>query len=148
MRRELLELVCDTCGRGDREPGVMVATRRVAVDGVTVESEVCEKCWAELMAVFAAFATHGRKVPARTRVKDAVELPGTSWRWSAHALQRLGERKLDPMEVVRMLAAPDVTRPGNASDLTVCEGRKVKAVVARERGIVITVARQGDQDLE
>lgn len=146
-QREITELVCDACGRSDQGPhAVTVLTRQVAVDGVAVEAELCDDDWAGLMASFAVFATHGRRVPTKTRVVGAKQLPGSEWRWSAHALVRLGERKIDPMQIVKMLEAPEVTRPGNATDLTICEGKGLKAVVAFERGIVITVARHDETD--
>lgn len=146
--RKVVELVCDVCNRSDAEGGVEVLTRVVAIDGTQVEAEICGEDWAGLMEAFAVFAIHGRKVPVKTRVVGAKQIPGSDWRWSAHALIRLGQRKIDPMEVVKMLAAPQVTRPGNASDLTICEGKGLKAVVAFDRGIVITVARHSESDGE
>jgi hypothetical protein len=41
---------------------------------------------------------------------------------------------------------PTTIRPGNASDLEIRERGKLKAVVAPDRGIVITVARREEAD--
>lgn len=143
--RKVIELICDVCGRGE---GADVETRRVGVDGVTVEAEVCATDWAGLMESFVVFARHGRKVPTKTKVTGAVPFPGTSWKFSAHALKRLGERKIDPTEIVRVIDNPGLTRPGNATDLEIRESRTLKAVVAPERGIIITVARHDESDGE
>jgi hypothetical protein len=59
---------------------------------------------------------------------------------------RLAERHLDPVEIVKVIDDPTTIRPGNASDLEIRERGKLKAVVAPDRGIVITVARREEAD--
>lgn len=149
MKKEIPYLICDVCGRSelDNDPAeLQIETHRITFDGTTIEGDVCKVDTDGLLASFAVFATHGRKVPTKTKVVGAKPFPGTSWRFSAHALIRLGERKIDPMEILPVIDKPTVTRPGNASDLQIRERGNLKAVVAPERGIVITVARTDERD--
>ena len=74
--------------------------------------------------------------------------PGTTWRFTSHALIRCGERNLDPLEIVRVLDDPTLTRPGKASDQEIRERNGVKAVCVPERGIVLTVARKGEEAVD
>jgi hypothetical protein len=139
--RQEVVLVCDVCGiEGDPD----VETRRIGVEGIEVEAEICGKDWAELLAVFAVFARAGRQVPARTKLRNVKAMPGTAWRFTSHALIRCGERNLDPAEIVSVIEDPSVTRPGRASDQEIRERNGVKAVVVPERGVVVTVARKGE----
>jgi hypothetical protein len=142
-RREILIPVCDVCGvEGDG-----VETRRMGVDGVWVEAEVCAADWAEILKGIAAMARVGRELPRRTRIKGTAKpWPGTAWRFTDHALMRLAERHLDPVEIVKVIDDPTTIRPGNASDLEIRERGKLKAVVAPDRAIVITVARREEAD--
>lgn len=143
--RQVVTLLCDLCGHSEHETAG-VQTRRIAVEGRASEAEVCDGCWSTILAGFAFFATKGRAVPSRTRVKSAKAWPGSSWRFTAHALIRCGERDLDPLEVVKAIEDPSITRPGRASDQEIRERGYLKAVVVPERGIVITVARKGEDD--
>jgi hypothetical protein len=146
MRREIPRLECDVCGRDDSDPDVGVETHRVTFDGVTIEGELCKRDLDGLLGSFAVFATHGRKVPTKTRVVGAKAFPGTEWRFSSHALKRLGERKIDPVEIIAVIDNPTITRPGNATDLEIRERGRLKAVVAPERAIVVTVAKTDERD--
>jgi hypothetical protein len=143
--RQVVTLICDLCEYSEGETAG-IAARRIVVEGRASEAEVCESCWSTLMAAFAFFATKGRRVPTRTRVKSANGWPGSTWKFTPHALIRCGERDLDPLEIVKAIDDPTVTRPGRSTDLEIRERGYVKAVVAPERGIVITVARKGEDD--
>jgi len=147
VRREIPYLVCDVCGADELgDPAAGIATHRIAFDGVGIEGDVCKVCTDDLLVGFAKFAQHGRKVQTRTRVADAVAFPGTAWKFSSHALQRLGERRLDPLLVLAAADEPAVTRPGRNLDLEVSTRGKVKAVVAPDRGIIVTVALTDEDD--
>jgi hypothetical protein len=147
VKREIPYLVCDVCDRSELDdPTLGIETHRITFDGVTIEADVCKTDTDGLLATFAVFAKHGRQVPTKTKIVGAKPFPGTSWRFSSHALIRLGERKIDPTEILPVLDDPTLTRPGNASDLQIRERGRLKAVVAPERGIVITVARSDEAD--
>lgn len=140
--RKITVLVCDDCGSD--ELGA-VETHQVTVDGRAIEAEICQRCWQKLCAAFAAFATHGRALPLRTPAR-AKPFPGTTWKFSSHALVRLGERHIDPMEILPVVEDPTITRPGRASDLEIREKGNLKVVVAPERGVIITVAKRSEDD--
>lgn len=144
-KREVIDLVCDVCGKDQNQ--TVVATRRVVVDGTAVEAEVCDSDWAEVLAAFAVFAKAGRPLKTKTRTPGAKEYPGTEWRFSSHALIRLGERKIDPLKAVACAERPDLTRPGNAADLEIRQKGRLKVVVAPERAVIITVAHH-DEELD
>lgn len=146
VQRRTVVLVCDLCGR-ESDGNQEVETRQVMVGRVGAEAEVCAPCWSDLLAAFAPMATAGRPLPLRTpRLRSVKGYPGTSWRFSSHALIRCGERNVDPTEVVRVIEDPTLVRPGRASDQEIRERGTLKAVVVPERGIVVTVARKGEGD--
>lgn len=150
MKRSRIELVCGFCGKG-QDDGAVVDTHRLGVDGTAYDEEVCDPCWDRLLVHFAPFATTGRKVPKTAakkarRPRDAVAFPGTQWRFSSHAMMRLGERKIDPVELLKMIDSPTVVRPGNSDDVEIREGARLKAVVAPERFVIVTAAHH-DEDL-
>jgi hypothetical protein len=139
-------LVCDLCEQ-DATDSLPVQTRQVIVDGQGVEAEVCDPCWSTFLGDFASFAVKGRPLPPRTpRLKSAKAIPGSTWRFTSHALIRCGERNMDPAEIVQAIENPTLTRPGRASDQEIRERGYIKAVVVPERGIVVTVARKGEDD--
>lgn len=147
MKRQIPYLVCDVCGVDElADPAAGISTHRIGFDGVTLEAEVCKRDTDDLLVAFARFASHARKVPNRTRIADAVAYPGTAWKFSSHALERLGSRKMDPLLVLAAADDPQVTRPGRASDLEVRQRGKVKAVVAPERGVIVTVAHVDEEE--
>src|SRR6187402_1534480 len=120
-RQEVI-LICDVCDDGEgSEFATDVETRRIGVEGVEVEAEICARHWEDLLSGFAVFATKGRPVPARTRLRGVKAYPGTTWRFTSHALIRCGERDLDPVEIVSVLDDPTMTRPGKASDQEIRE---------------------------
>lgn len=141
--KKVVVLQCDGCGT--EVPGE-VQTRQISVDGRAVEAEQCSVCWSKVCTAIAVFATHGRPLPLRTPVRGAKPWPGTTWKFSGHALQRLGERGIDPAEIVKVIEDPTISRPGRASDLEIRERGSYKAVVAPARGIVITCARRAEDD--
>lgn len=146
VQRRRVILVCDLCAR-DAEVTREVHTRRVVVETFGSEAEVCDPCWSGILAAFAPMATAGRPLPMRTpRLRSAKSVPGTTWRFSSHALIRCGERNMDPSEIVQAIEDPTLVRPGRSSDQEIRERGYVKAVVVPERGIVVTVARKGEGD--
>lgn len=141
--RQLVVLVCDVCERdADQVDGV--ETIRVEIDGVAVEAELCAEDRGRLLESFAVFAAKGRPVPRRTKLRNVKPWPGTTWRFTSHALIRCGERNLDPLEITSVLDDPALTRPGKASDQEIRERNGIKVVCVPERGIVVTVARKGE----
>lgn len=141
-QRQVIVLICDLCGH-DQDETEGIETRRITVELDTAEAEVCTSCWSTSLAHFAYFATKGRPVPRTTR-KSGKPFPGTTWRFTAHALIRLGERKIDPLEVVPVLDDPTTVLPGRTADSLIHERGTLKAVVVPDRGLVITVARRGE----
>ena len=137
-------LVCDVCEK-DENQVTGIETRRLSINGIVAEAEICDTDWQPIVAAFAVFARAGRQLPQRTRVPKAKAMPGTNWRFADHALVRLGERHIDPIEILKVVDDPSITRPGNASDLEVRERNGLKAVVAPDRGIIITVAKRGEE---
>jgi hypothetical protein len=145
--RQTVIFVCDLCGKDSAE-SPNVETHRIGLDGVEVEAEACESCWEGVVAAVAVLGRAGRQVPARTRIRNVKPWPGSTWRFTSHALIRCGERHLDPLEIVRVLDDPSITRPGKASDQEIRERNGVKAVCIPERGIVLTVARKGEEAVD
>lgn len=143
-RREVVSLVCDMCGK-DAAEVVGVETRRVQIDGIAVEAEICDGDYQPILEAFAVFARAGRELPRKTPTRGAKAYPGTHWKFSDHALMRLAERHLDPLQIVKVCDSPEITRPGNASDLEIRERNGLKAVVAPERLVIITVARKDEE---
>ncbi len=145
--RRTVVLVCDLC-ESEQNDSVDVQTRTVIVDGQGAQAEVCDPCWETFLASVAFFATRGRALPPRTpRLRGVKSFPGSTWRFSAHALIRCGERNMDPGEIVAAIDDPTIVRPGRASDQEIRERGSIKAVVVPERGIVVTVARKGEDDV-
>lgn len=136
-------LVCDQCGQDENQVDG-IETIRVEIDGHAVEGELCSGDRGRLLEAFAAFATSGRPVPRTTKLRQVKPWPGSTWRFTSHALIRCGERNLDPLEIVAVLDDPAVTRPGKASDQEIRERNGVKVVCVPDRGIVVTVARKGE----
>lgn len=148
VEKRTVVLVCDLCG-SDADGIREVQTRRINVDGIGAEAEVCAPCWSGLLAAFAPMATAGRALPLRTPgVRTAKHFPGSTWRFSSHALIRCGERNMDPAEIVAAIEDPTLVRPGRSSDQEIRERGYIKAVVVPDRGIVVTVARKGEDDAE
>lgn len=69
-----------------------------------------------------------------------VATAASGWVFAAHALERLAERQLDAVAVLRAVQDPAVTRPGERPEAEVRERDGVQAVVVPERRLIITVA--------
>lgn len=149
-RRERVVLECDMCGR--HEDQVPVDTHTVTVDGHGVEAEVCDECWAKkVVALLAGLSRVGRPASRRKQRQPKIEAhpwPGSSWKFTSHALRRIGERHLDPMQVVEAAEDPTQTYPGKLPESTVHRRGQVKAVVNADRRIIITAALRGEDDEE
>lgn len=139
-RKEVV-LVCDQCGA----EGGMVQTYRVTVGGVTVEAENCDDCWASLAAAFGAWARSGRTIPPRRTPRGAA-WPGTPWKFTHHAMERMGQRHINPDRVLGALDDPEVVRPGNGAGEEVRVRGRIKVVCNPERWTVLTVADREQED--
>lgn len=137
QRREVV-LVCDFCGT----EGKMVETHRLAVDGTARDAEACDTCWSSTLASFAQWATAGRAPSVRkAKVADIVAWPGTEWRFTNHAMQRMGERRVKPLDVLKVIAAPEIKRPGEEADVEIWQRGDTKIYVIPDRQIIKTVAK-------
>jgi hypothetical protein len=145
-RQEVI-FVCDVCEL-DQGATSGIETRRIVLDGVGVEAEVCDGCYEGIAAALSPFVRKGRPIPSRTRLRSLKSVPGSSWRFTSHALIRCGERDLDPSEIVRVIEDPTVTRPGKASDQEIRERNGIKAVVVPDRSVIVTVARKGEEAVD
>ena len=138
-KREVVVLVCDLCESDD-----LVDTHCVIVDGHAVELEACDPCWADIMEGFAGVARVGRKVKAkRVKKSEVVPFPGESWSFRHHALIRIGERQLNPVDVAKAADDPEVTHAGRAPGTEVHIRKGIKVVVRPEQRLIITA---GDRD--
>ena len=146
--RQVVVDVCDRCGRA--APLAVVSTHRLALDGHTVEFEACERCWSDTLGTLAWIGKAGRKVPRPYRkvapIADAVPWPGTPWVFTSHALIRLGERKLSPLDVIGAAENPEHTYPGEIPESEVRVRGRIKAVVSTERHIIITAANKDTEE--
>lgn len=140
--REIVVWTCDVCGTED-----LVDTHIVTVDGHSVEGEACDKCWQAAIAGFAKFANAGR-VPELTKVsakKQVMAFPGESWKFTAHALKRMGERHISPVDAARAADDPEIVTPGlNGSGEVRIKG-KVKVIVKPEGRLIITAAKRDEE---
>ena len=143
-RRVLLE--CDVCNRTE-DDSALVITRHIAIDRKEFEFEACDDCWSgRILAAFAVVGPLARKVTAK-RAKAArpgAAYPGTDWRVTFHCLQRMGERKLDPTDVIEAADNPTQTWPGNpdesGEDAEVRVRGTIKALVDPVTRTIITAA--------
>lgn len=140
--KTIITYSCDKCGSED---GVL--SKRMTIDDHTVEVDSCMSCWQKTLAVFADWATHGRRL-SKTRVKGKLMASPveSSWKWTSHALQRAGERHVDPKAVLLTVESPTLTRPGETADSEVRLRGGVKVVVLPERGVIVTVAHANEID--
>lgn len=144
---EVVILVCDECGEEDGGAGGKVATRRIVVEETAAEAELCEDDWRTILVAVAVFARVGRPLPLKSVTgRRTKAFPGMGgWKFSDHALIRMGERHINPLEVLPVIEDPEVVRPGNAGDLEIRQRSGLKAVVAPERGVIITVAHVDEE---
>lgn len=137
--KRIVTLVCDVCGTDD-----MVETHTISVDLTTVEGEACLTCWQSILEKFAVFAKAGRqpkpiKVSKRSEI---VDFPGESWRFTAHSLVRMGERRLNPHAVAMAADQPEITHAGRDADSEVRIRGKIKVVVSPRRRVILTAGRR------
>jgi hypothetical protein len=140
--KRTIVLTCDQCGSED-----LVQTQRITVNGKTADAEMCDKCWAKLLTAFGGFISAGREVPVG-RIPRVVEFPGVSWKFTHHALERMGQRRLNPAQIVQVIEDPEVVRPGNRANLEIRQAYGIKAVVAPDRHSIVTVAHVDEDDEE
>jgi hypothetical protein len=147
MKREVVRLVCDLCQLDEIETDG-VETRRLRLDRNEIECEVCHACWVRAVKHLLPLVKSGRQAKhSRTRTRTrtvsdgAVRMPGTDWRFTSHALERIGERRLDPVRVVEVADHPAQTRPSTSLvEAMVHECNDVHVVVIASRKIIITAA--------
>jgi hypothetical protein len=139
-QRRVVTLVCDLCGAED-----IVETHRITVDGTSRDAEACDTCWSNIMAAFAGFAATGRE-PEKKRYKkdELLEWPDTPWKFTNHAMLRMGERRVSPAAVLRVIKEQEIRRPGKHDGEEIWQRGSVKIVVDPTRQIVTTVARTVD----
>lgn len=153
--REVVVNVCDLCHKDDGEGDLVVQTHTLVVDGVAVEAEVCVTCWWMAVKYIQPLVEVGRPAKGRRkqgvvvqhlpRKREAVEWPGSAWAFTSHALQRMGERRLKPMDVLAVADKPEIVRPGKQDDhVRVHEGRGLKVIVDTRDMVIVTAA--GDED--
>lgn len=142
--REVVTLVCDRCGKSEDE--AKIETHTVYVDGVGMEAEVCNPCWG--VALRALYKIEGRAPTVKkvTQRKNIVEWPGEEWRFTNHALVRMGERHVSPADVIEVVENATNTRPAREPGLEVRSRYEVKAVVNVEKRIVLTVAKRDEEE--
>ena len=120
----------------------MVETHRVNVDGTARDAEACDTCWSKTLALFATWAIAGREPTIkRSKVTDLVEWPDTPWRFTSHAILRMGERFVKPHDVLKVIAMPEIKRPGEAADEEIWQRGNTKIVVIPDRQVIKTVAK-------
>lgn len=146
--RTVVTLECDLCHRDETETDG-VETHRVTVDGNAVEAEACLECWARAIACLDWFARAGRAPePKRLRIvsRDPVPWPGEAWQFTSHALVRIGERFLNPVDVIRVADHPATTYPGVKEGLLVCVGKGgLKVVVNPSRRTIVTASSREEE---
>src|SRR4051794_948495 len=112
-QRRIVTWICDLCGGTNN-----VSTHTVVVDNHAVEFEADPKCWQAILTSIAKVDKVGRQPgkafsERKPRQRKPVPFPGQSWEFTFHALERMGQRKLNPVEVVAVAENPEVTAPGN-----------------------------------
>jgi hypothetical protein len=137
--RKIIVDVCDLCGGDD-----MVETHCMTIDGTSVEAEACVPCWQKVIENLAVFSRVGRRPQPKkvTARKEIVAFPGESWRFTSHALIRLGERHISPCEAALAAEEPEIAHPGRDGRSEVRIKDKVKVVIDVRKRLVLTVSRR------
>lgn len=127
----------------------MVETHRLNIDGKAVEAEACLTCWQKVVENIAVFSVVGRPVTPTRKVKkaDIVPFPGESWKFTSHALIRLGERHLDPSQAAFAAEKPQVSRPGRNPGTLIHTTGPIKVAIDPTRRLILTVAKRAE-DIE
>lgn len=137
-QRRTVVLVCDLCG----SEGDMVETHRIVIDGTARDAEACESCWSRTIALFATWATAGRAPSLKkSKLTELHSWPDTEWRFTSHAMQRMGERHVKPLDVLKVIAQPEIKRPGDAADEEIWQRGNTKIVVVPARQAIKTVMK-------
>lgn len=143
--KKTVVLICDLCG-GEH----LVETHRLSIDRHAVELEACDDCWTRVVVKLGPVAAASRPASAtiaeksRRAARKAVAMPGTSWRFTSHALIRMGERHLTPTEVVQAADNPEVERPGTEPGCLIRVAGPIKVVVDPDNQAIITASRRTD----
>lgn len=143
-------LHCEWCDTTD-----MVETYSITVNGQKYEFEACPADYAErIVTPFGAIARTGRKVtpdkvasdPKYTRRTKVEAMPGTEWRFTFHALTRMGQRRISPADVIAVAENPEMTHTSESDDaLFVYQGGKVRLTVDPTRKTIVTAALRDDE---
>lgn len=142
---EIKVLVCDLCGKEDDREATEVCTHTLTVDNHATEFETCGPCWQGILGSVSRVDKVGR-TPKRRKTKAKVHpFPGESWRFSSHALVRMGERHLSPADVVVAAEEPEQRRPGKEADLEVRIRDDIKVVVNPDRREILTASRRDER---
>lgn len=150
--REVVINECDLgCGKTDQE--VVITTHTIVVDGVGYEFEACDVDWdKKILRAVATIAKAGRPVKQKRARKQQPAHSGETvyvfpdngdWQFTAHALQRMGERKMDPVKVIEAVENPTNTTPGfDNTDAVVFWRRGIKVVANPTQARIVTVANR------
>jgi hypothetical protein len=138
-RREWITLVCDLCGKENDT----VETHTLDVDGTAREAEACLACWVKVTKLLEKMYRVGRPVSRpkkRALPKIAAAWPGSKWEFTFHALERLGQRRLQPQLVLEAIEKPEVVFPGRDEGVEVRLGAGLKVAVNPEERVVLTAS--------
>lgn len=142
--RKVIVLTCDMCGTTD-----LVQTHNMLVDGNAIEFETCDSCWGKTLGPIAVLSKVGRKPAKLQRVSmkaDVVDFPGETWKFTAHALERLGSRHISPHQACRAAEDPQLTRGAKDPKCQIRERNNIKVVVNEEKRLILTVANTTEED--
>jgi hypothetical protein len=143
-----ITLECDLAYKGCSKD-VDVETHSMALDGTPVEFEACPHCWDGALSLFTEVVKAGRE-PSRikkvSQAKNVFDFPGKEWKFTAHALERMGQRHITPDKACRAADYPDLTRGGRDANTQIRVRKGIKVLVDESRGLIVTVAREEDVD--
>lgn len=147
-------LVCDMCKASGADPERVAAfgpvkTHQLTIDGTTVELEACQRCWRQDFVSPTAWVIRmARTVKRKKRVDDGptiVPFPGQPWYFTFHALIRMGERHLQPGEVVTAVERPETVYTGEEVGTEVRIRGDIKVAVNPTRRSILTCARRNEE---
>jgi hypothetical protein len=142
--KKVVVISCDLCGTED-----LVETHNMVVDGNPIEFEACDSCWGKTLEPIAILAKVGRKPPKLVKVsgrKNVMEFPGESWKFTAHALGRMGSRHISPTQACKAADDPQITRGARDPKAQVRVRNHIKVVVDEERRLILTVSNETEED--
>lgn len=139
--RTIISYVCDMCDGDD-----MVETHVLNIDGKAVEADACLTCWQKVLENLAVFSVAGRPVtPVKVKKADIVPFPGESWKFTSHALIRLGERHLNPTQAAFAAEKPEVSRPGREPGTLIHTTGPIKVAIDPTRRLILTAAKRSEE---